>query len=64
MEITARQISRNRGLSVHVPYTGIPGRLGGDGQFAKSIIDKYTASEDQDLPPAVFAYPEFSTSIL
>ena len=58
MEITARQLGANHELPVHVPYRGLPGRLGGENLFAKSIIAKYTASEEQDLPSDDFAYPE------
>ena len=58
MEITARQLGVSHELPVHVPYRGLPGRLGGENLFAKSIIAKYTASDEQDLPSADFAYPE------
>ncbi len=58
MEITARQLGGSWGLPIHVPYRGLPGRLGGDGLFAKSIIAKYTTSEEQVFPSADFAYPE------
>lgn len=58
MEITARQLGASHELPVHVPYRGLPGRLGGENLFAKSIIAKYAASDEQDLPSADFAYPE------